>query len=297
MIDVWGVSFQNPVILASGTAGFGRELAGTIDLDLLGGIVTKAVSPEARPGNRPPRVAEFGGGMLNSVGLANPGLEAVANGELPWLSDHLQRARVLVNVVGFEPDDYRRVVERLSNQAVVTAFELNVSCPNTRRGGEEFGANPEVLTHLIESCKAATDRPVIVKLAPTLSDIAATAELAVMAGADGITAINTMPGLMYERGSMNPPRARLGAGAGGVSGPALLAIGTLAVRRIRDRIEQPIIGAGGVRTLDDVIQYRVAGANLVAVGTTGLADPRQPVRLAREWARQAGRGQNAAQGV
>src|SRR6185295_5470756 len=145
----FGSSFQNPVLLAAGTAGFGREIAGVIELDRLGGLVTKAVSPEPRAGHPRPRVAEFSGGMLNAVGLANPGLDHVEGVDLPWLGQNLRYARVIVNVVGSILDDYVAVVRRLTAQPVVVGFELNVSCPNTARGGEEFGADPAILAELV----------------------------------------------------------------------------------------------------------------------------------------------------
>jgi dihydroorotate dehydrogenase (NAD+) catalytic subunit len=284
MIDVFGASFQNPVLLAAGTAGFGREVAGVIDLDRLGGVITKAVSPEPRLGNPSPRVAEFRGGMLNSVGLANPGLARVAEVELTWLERHLQRAKVIVNVVGNAPGDYVAVVRGLRDRAVVTAFELNVSCPNTEQGGEEFGANRDVLSALVRACVDATDTPLIVKLAPTLPDIAATAEVAAVAGAAGFSVVNTMPGFLYRElhGGL-PAEARLGAGNGGVSGPALLPVGVLATRRVHQRTGLPVVGIGGIRVAEDVKQYLEAGATLVGVGTAFLADPRCPERLAAAW--------------
>ncbi len=284
MIEAFGTTFQNPILLAAGTAGFGREVAGVIDLERLGGLVTKAVSPEPRHGNTAPRVAEFDGGMLNAVGLANPGLEQVASVELPWLAEHLTRARVLVNVVGFQLDDYPRVVERLTGQSVITAFELNVSCPNTDRGGEEFGADAEVLADLVRRCKAVTERPLVVKLSPTLSNVPRTAEAAARAGVAGFSLVNTIPGTLFrfdEPGS--EPQARLGYGKGGVSGPALLPVGVLTTRQVVDATGLPVIGVGGVRTLEDVDQYLEAGASLVAVGTAALADPRVPERLADQW--------------
>ncbi len=284
MIEAFGTTFQNPILLAAGTAGFGREVAGVIDLERLGGLVTKAVSPEPRHGNAAPRVAEFDGGMLNAVGLANPGLEQVASVELPWLAEHLTRARVLVNVVGFQLDDYPRVVERLTGQSVITAFELNVSCPNTDRGGEEFGADAEVLADLVRRCKAVTERPLVVKLSPTLSNVSRTAEAAARAGVAGFSLVNTIPGTLFrfdEPGS--EPQARLGYGKGGVSGPALLPVGVLTTRQVVDATGLPVIGVGGVRTLEDVDQYLEAGASLVAVGTAALADPRVPERLADQW--------------
>jgi dihydroorotate dehydrogenase (NAD+) catalytic subunit len=278
-----GISFQNPILLAAGTAGFGRELAATVDLDALGGIVTKAVSSEPRSGNPAPRVGEFRGGMLNSIGLANPGVEDVAARALPWLAAHLQRARVLVNVVGFTEPEYAAVVDRL-DPAGPDAFELNLSCPNTSAGGIEFGADPGAVSRIVAACRRATRRPLFAKLSPALPDIPAIAECAVQAGADGVTLVNTMPGLVYEGG-----RPRLGNGNGGVSGPALLPVGLLAVARVRSRLpDVPIIGVGGVSTPGHVEDYLRAGATLVAVGTAGLADPGLPARLARAWERRHG---------
>jgi len=284
-VTVFGTTFQNPILLAAGTAGFGRELAGTVDLERLGGVVTKSVSPEPRAGNPPPRVAEFPGGMLNSVGLANPGLDAVERDELPWLAAHLRAARVILSVVGNTVDDYVAVVARLADHPVVTAFELNLSCPNTERGGEFFGANDVVLADLVRRCRAASRRPVIAKLAPTLPDIARTARVARDAGADGLAVVNTMPGTLFRHdGGRASAEPRLGAGHGGVSGPPLLPVGVLATQRVREATDLPVIGLGGVRALADVRAYLTAGASLVGIGTAALADPRLPERLARELA-------------
>ena len=287
MISVFGTTFQNPILLAAGTAGFGREVSGVIEIDRLGGIITKAVSPDPRSGNPSPRVAEFGGGMLNSVGLANPGLHRVAAEELPWLEGHLRHARVIVNVVGDTPSGYVEVVGGLEAHSIVTAFELNVSCPNTERGGQEFGADSGVLADLIDRCRTVTDKPLIVKLAPTLADVATTAEAAAGAGAAGFSVVNTIPGVLYDetngRDSMAP---RLGGDSGGVSGPALLPVGILATRRVHERTGLPVIGIGGIRTSADLRQYLKAGATLVGVGTAALADPRCPERLVDDWQRR-----------
>lgn len=281
-VEVFGTTFQNPILLAAGTAGFGRELAGIVDLETLGGLVTKSVSPEPRIGNPPPRVAEFPGGMLNSVGLANPGLDAVERDELPWLETTLRRARVLVSVVGNTVEDYVTVVRRLTDRPIVTAFELNLSCPNTDRGGEHFGANERVLADLVARCRAVASRPLVVKLAPTLADIARSACVAGEAGADGFSLVNTMPGMLFREGDTSPvPAFRLGAGNGGVSGPPLLPVGILATRRVREATGLPVIGVGGVRSVGDVRAYLAAGASLVGVGTAALAEPRLPERLAR----------------
>lgn len=274
-----GQHFQNPIILAAGTAGFGRELAGVMDLDRLGGIVTKAVSLAPRSGNRPPRVAEFRGGMLNSVGLANPGLVAVREQELPWLATHVRRARVIVNVVGFELDEYAQVVGGLDDLPGIAAYELNLSCPNTHAGGIEFGADSGCVARIVGACRSRTRRPLIVKLSPVLPDIPATALVARDAGADAVTVVNTLPGLLHEPGGRTP---RLGHGNGGVSGPVLLPVGVLAAARVVERTGMPVIGAGGVRTAEDARQYLRAGASLVAVGTAGLADPRAPERIVRD---------------
>ncbi len=280
-ITLLGTTFQNPIILAAGTAGFGRELARTIDLETLGGIVSKAVSLAARPGNRSPRVGEFPGGMINSIGLANPGLAQVADAELPWLVGNLRRARFFVNVVGFVEEEYAQVVAGLDPIGGMAGYELNLSCPNTSAGGIEFGADPESVGRIVARCRAVTRRPLLAKLSPALPDIPGMAAAAVAAGADGITVVNTMPGLVYEDG-----HPRLGNGNGGVSGPALLPVGLLAVSRVRRRLpDTPIIGLGGVRTIEHVQQYLASGANLVGVGTAALADPRLPERLAHAWSR------------
>jgi dihydroorotate dehydrogenase (NAD+) catalytic subunit len=274
-VRLFGTTFQNPVLLASGTAGFGREVARVIDLDALGGIVTKAVTPEPRRGHPAPRVAEFAGGMLNAVGLANPGLDAVRHHELPWLAAELRSARVLVNVAGASVADYVRVIEGLTALAVITAFEINASCPNTQAGGLEFGATPDGLRELVRRCRAVATRPIVVKLSPVLPDIAGMARVAHGEGADAISLVNTVPGMLHRR---------LGNGAGGVSGPALLAIGVLATRKVRDALAVPVIGVGGIRTATDAREYLAAGASLVAIGTAALADPRVPERVARELA-------------
>ena len=277
-VEFCGVRFQNPILLAAGTAGFGREVAGVIDLEALGGIVTKAVSVEPRTGNPSPRVAEVRGAMLNSVGLANPGLEAFRHEYLPWLATALRKARVLVNVVGNAAGDFARVVAALAGEPAVAAFELNVSCPNVAHGGMEFGADDRVLADLVRGARAETTKPLVVKLSPALPDPARTAAAACDAGADAFTAVNTLPAELYdERG-----RARLGAGHGGLSGPPLLPVGLRVTRLVASRTGKPVIGTGGVRTGADALQYLRAGATLVGVGTAALADPRAPERIARE---------------
>jgi dihydroorotate dehydrogenase (NAD+) catalytic subunit len=276
--ELFGHIFQNPILLAAGTAGYGRELDGVMDLDRLGGIVTKAVSLAPRAGNRAPRVAEFPGGMLNSVGLANPGLAEVRARDLPWLTGRLRRARILVNIVGFTETEYAEVIAGLEDLEGITAWELNLSCPNTRAGGIEFGADPAAVARIVSGCRAITRRALIAKLSPVLPDIPAIAEAAVGAGADAISVVNTIPGSLTREGL-----PRLGDGSGGVSGPALLPVGLLAVQKVKARLPNtPVIGVGGVRSGDDVRQYLAAGASLVAIGTAQLADPRLPERIVEE---------------
>jgi dihydroorotate dehydrogenase (NAD+) catalytic subunit len=282
--QLFGTSFTNPIILAAGTAGYGLELRGVTELDRLGGIVCKAVSAEPREGNRPPRVAEFSGGMLNSVGLANPGLARVVSHELPRLVASVSRCRILVNVVGFTTAEYARVVAGLEAVEGITAYELNLSCPNTSAGGVEFGADAECVRRIVEGCRALTRRGLAVKLSPALPDIAALALVARDAGADAITVVNTLPGLLYDGET-----TRLGHGNGGVSGPVLLPIGVLAVVRVLERTGgMPVIGVGGVRSAADARQYLRAGATLVGVGTAALADPRVPERIVRDLERGDG---------
>jgi dihydroorotate dehydrogenase (NAD+) catalytic subunit len=275
-VRLFGVTFQNPVLLAAGTAGFGREVDGVIELDALGGIVTKAVTPEPRRGHPAPRVAEFRGGMLNAIGLANPGLDAVAAHDLPWLTTRLRRAQIIVNVAGATVADYAHVIERLTPLDAIAAFEINASCPNTSAGGLEFGAEPASLAALVGACRRASTRPLSIKLSPVLPDLPAMARVAQGEGADAVTLVNTVPGMLDRR---------LGNGYGGLSGPALLPVGVLATRRVTDQVGLPVIGVGGIRTAADANEYLRAGAVLVAIGTAALADPRVPARVARALAR------------
>ena len=274
-VDAAGLRFQNPVLLAAGTAAYGRELRDVVDLDNLGGLVTKAVSPRPRPGAPAPRVAEFSGGMINAVGLANPGMAEVRETELPWLASNVERARVLVNVVGDAPEDFAAVVAYLEASSGLDAFELNVSCPNVEAGGLEFGADPRTLREVVRRAREATRRPVFVKLSPTLSDIAQAASIAVDAGADGITVVNTIPGLMVD---VEKRRPALGFGTGGVSGVSLLPVGVLATWRVSRAVTVPVIGVGGITSAEDALQYLIAGASLVALGTASMRDPRNADR-------------------
>jgi dihydroorotate dehydrogenase (NAD+) catalytic subunit len=280
------LAFQNPIVLAAGTAGYGEEMMGVIPVDRLGGLVTKAVSRDPRHGAPAPRVAEFDGGMINAVGLANPGLAEVRATHLPWLATHLPRTRKIVNVVGFTVEEYADVVSGLEAdvapgrlESAIDAYELNVSCPNTRAGGMEFGADPTALRIVISGARKATRRPIFVKLSPTLPDIAATARLAAEEGADGLTLVNTIPGLVVD---VEHRRPALGFGSGGVSGHALLPVGVLATWKVKSAVSLPLLGVGGVASGMDALQYIIAGASLVGVGTAALRDPRAPARIVTE---------------
>ena len=277
------LTFENPIILASGTAGYGVELANVVDFDRVGGLTTKAVSVEPREGNAAPRVAELsdGAGMINAVGLANPGLARVKSEYLPWLASHLPHTRKLMNVVGSAIEDFATVVREIdaTGSSGVDAFELNVSCPNVKAGGLEFGADPAALSSVVRLARAATTRPLFVKLSPILPDIAGTARVAVDAGADGITLVNTLPGLLIDVERRAPV---LGFGSGGVSGQGLLPVGILAVWKVTRAVRVPVIGVGGVSSATDALQYLIAGASLVGVGTAAMRDPRLPSRITRD---------------
>jgi dihydroorotate dehydrogenase (NAD+) catalytic subunit len=217
--------------------------------------------------------------VINAVGLANPGLEAVRRDHLPWLAAHVRRVRVLVNVIGTTIEDFVTVTSALGAAPGVSGFELNVSCPNVRCGGTEFGADRTVLADLVGQVRRATSRPLFVKLSPTLADIGTTARVAVDAGADGITVINTLPGLLID---VERRRPALGYGTGGVSGPAVLPVGVLATWNVTRAVRVPVVGVGGIATAEDIVQYMLAGATLVGVGTAAMQDPRLPERLVRD---------------
>ena len=281
-VQVAGLTFQNPIVLAAGTAGYGRELAGVMDIDALGAIVTKAVSPLPRVGAPAPRVAEFSNGMINAVGLANPGLEEVSNKHLPWLRHNLRRAITIVNVIGYTTEDFVEVVTALSDAAGVAAFELNVSCPNVEQGGLEFGSDLHALRDLVRQVREVTRKPLFVKLSPVSPDIVSSAKTAVDAGADSLTLVNTVPGLIIDVGERRPV---LGFGTGGISGNAILPIGVLATWKVRNAVTVPLLGVGGVSSASDALQYMIAGASLVGIGTGALRDPGLPARIVADLGR------------
>ncbi|MFQ5678420.1 MAG: dihydroorotate dehydrogenase [Gemmatimonadota bacterium] len=271
----FGVEFQSPVLLASGTCGYGREYADLLPLDDLGGLVTKAVSVEPRPGNPPHRVSETPGGMLNAIGLENPGVEAVAREKLPWLAEHLRRGHVFVNVVGRSVDEFARVVARLDGEPGFLGFEVNVSCPNVR-GGTLFGTDEEALARLVRRLREETERPLVVKLTPNVPDVGGYAALCEECGADGLSTINTFPGMLID---VERRRPVIGNVSGGVSGPAILPMGVYLTWRAARSCSLPILGVGGIRSGTDAVQYFLAGATLVQVGTASFVDPLAAVKV------------------
>ncbi len=268
-IQVFGTRFQNPVLLASGTCGYGEEYADIIDVDALGGIVTKAVTLEPRAGNPPTRISETPCGMINAIGLANVGLDGFKREKLPWLRDNLSKAHVLVNVAGWSVDDFVRVVAGLDDGDGFLGYEINVSCPNVE-GGTMFGTDELSLAQLVRALRQTTERPLIVKLTPNVADIGIFAEICEENGADGLSTINTLPGMIIEVEARRPV---IGNITGGISGPAIRPMGVFATWRSASRVKLPIIGIGGICNARDAMEYILAGASLIQIGTAMFVDP------------------------
>ena len=270
--EALGVRFQNPFFLAAGTCGFGLELAEVLDIEALGGFVTKSVTLEPRVGNAPPRVAEFQGGMLNSIGLANPGLERTKREKLPWIRDNIYRPRVLVSIAGHTATEFFTLVEGLDSEDGFLGFEINLSCPNdAERAGELFALDPSAVAEIISGCRLRTERPIVAKLAPNDPDLSRTVQVATEEGANALTLVNTLPRALLDISDDVP---ELGAGNGGISGPALRPLGLDAVREARCATHLPLFGVGGVMTATTAVEYARAGAALVQMGTASFAWPR-----------------------
>lgn len=263
-----GLHLKNPVIPASGCFGFGREYADYFDLGILGAIAIKAATGEPRYGNPTPRVAETPSGMLNAIGLQNPGVEGILEHELPWLAGY--DVPIIANVAGSTTDEYVRVAERISTAPNVNAIELNISCPNVKCGGITFGTVPEVAADLTRRVKAASRVPVYVKLSPNVTDIVEMARAVEAAGADGITMINTLLGMRIDWKTRRPVLAN---GTGGLSGPAVKPVAVRMIYQVSQAVSIPIIGMGGIMNAEDVIEFFLAGASAVMVGTANFADP------------------------
>lgn len=267
-VNIAGIEMKNPVMPASGCFGFGKEYARFYDLNRLGAIVVKATTVEPRLGNPTPRVAETPGGMLNAIGLQNPGLDQVISEELPWLEQYT--TPIIVNVAGTTIDDYVAVTERVSQAKNVAGIELNISCPNVKCGGITFGTDPEVAANLTREVKKVCKVPLFVKLSPNVTDIVAIAKAVEKAGADGLSMINTLLGMRIDLKSRTPVLAN---GAGGLSGPAIKPVAIRMIYEVSRVVEIPIIGMGGIFSAEDVIEFFLAGASAVAVGTANFVDP------------------------
>lgn len=267
-VEVAGVSFANPVLLASGTCNYGEELEGLTDLSRLGGLVSKTITPRPRSGNPPPRLVETAAGMLNSIGLQNPGLEAFVQDRWP----RLQRlgTRVVVNIAGDSASEFAEMAARLEELEEVTALELNISCPNLRAGGMLFGTEPRAAAEVVAAVRRVTRRPVVAKLTPNVTDVTAIARAVVDAGADAVSLINTLVGMAVDLDRRRPALANV---TGGLSGPAIKPVALAMVWKVHRAVSVPVIGIGGIATARDALEFMVAGASLVQVGTASFTDP------------------------
>ena len=269
-VSLSNIELRNPVIPASGTYGFGEEFAALYDLNVLGGISFKGTTREARYGNALPRIAECGGyGMLNAVGLQNPGVEHVVAHELPRLRD-LYKGVVLANVSGFSIDDYVYTCERMDKAPEVDIIEVNISCPNVHNGGMAFGTQPEAAAEVTRAVKAVTHKPVYMKLSPNVTDIVAIARACEEAGADGLCLINTLLGMRIDIRRRRPVLANR---YGGYSGPGVFPVALRMVNQVARAVQVPIIGCGGVEKAEDVVEMMMAGATAVEVGAANLVNP------------------------
>jgi dihydroorotate dehydrogenase (NAD+) catalytic subunit len=288
-----GLELRNPVTLASGTCGFGREVADLLPLHELGGLFTKAVTPEARPGNVMPRLAETSHGLLNSIGLANPGLDAFVEEKLPWL--RTCGTRVFVNVAGRVAEDYEAVCRRLEEEDAsatpssrLAGLELNVSCPNVKEGGISFGARPGPMAELVGRVRRCWSGLLFVKLTPQVSDVGEMARAAEGAGADGLCLINTIPGMSID---LKTRRPRTITNTSGYSGPAIKPVALAQVWQAARAVSIPVVGIGGIQHGHDVVEFLLAGAHAVQVGTASFAEParaRVMVDELQEWMKGEG---------
>jgi len=267
-VPIAGLTLKNPVMTASGTCGYGLELAPFYDLSRLGALVVKGISVLPRPGNPPPRVVETCGGMLNAIGLQNVGMEAFIREVLPALRPY--RTPLIVNILGESEEEYATLAETLGSQEGVHGLEVNVSCPNVKKGGISFGADPDALERLVRALRKRTDRPLLIKLSPNVTDIVDMAVRAEAAGADGLTLINTLRAMAIDLKSRRPCLATV---VGGLSGPAIKPIALRMVWEVSRRVRIPIVGVGGILCAEDALEFLVCGATAVQVGTAHFRNP------------------------
>ena len=277
-VTLCGIPLDNPIIPASGTFGYGYEFAALYDINCLGTFSFKGTTREARYGNPTPRIAEYAGGLLNAVGLQNPGVDAVIAEELPRLREVFHKP-VMANVSGFSVGEYAEVCERLDAQEQVGWLEVNISCPNVHGGGAAFGADPCSAAEVTRAVRAVTKKPIILKLSPTAQDIAAVARACEDAGADGVSLINTLPGMRIDLKRRTPLLAN---GTGGMSGPAMLPLAVRMVYQVYEAVSIPIVGMGGVHCAEDVLELMLAGATAVGVGAANLVEPFACKRIIEE---------------
>lgn len=268
-VTLCGVKLDNPVIPASGTFGYGYEFAELYDINLLGTFSFKGTTREPRYGNPTPRIAEYAGGLLNAVGLQNPGVDAVISEELPKLKQVFHKP-VMANISGFSVAEYAEVCEKLDAQEQVGWLEVNISCPNVHGGGAAFGAEPQTAAAVTRAVRDVTKKPVIMKLSPAAADIAAVARACQEAGADGVSLINTLPGMRIDLKRRCPLLAN---GTGGMSGPGIFPLAVRMVYQVYEAVDIPIVGMGGVSTAEDVLELMLAGATAVGVGAANLVEP------------------------
>jgi len=269
-----GLLLANPVITASGTFGYGTEDSPIFDIQKLGAIVCKGTTLEPRDGNPQPRLAETSCGLLNSIGLQNIGVNALIKEKAPlWAR---WRVPVIVNIAGETIDEYAKIASKLDGVAGISAIEVNISCPNIKAGGSEFGANPKSAAEVTAAVRAATSLPVLVKLTPNTSDIAKVAMAVAEAGADAISLINTLKGMVID---ISKRRPLLGSITGGLSGPAIKPVALYMVYEVASAVELPVIGCGGITTASDAIEFLMAGAKAIQVGTASFTNPRAPLDI------------------
>ncbi|SFR05758.1 dihydroorotate dehydrogenase [Desulfoscipio geothermicus] len=273
-VNLGGIKMKNPVTTASGTFGFGLEYQPYVDLQRLGAIIVKGTTPKPRAGNPPPRIVETPSGMLNAIGLQNPGVERVAGEIMPRLAE--LGVPVIVNIAGDTVEDYALVARRLDGVPGVAGLEINISCPNVKKGGIQFGSDPRTAVEVTRAVKSVTGLPVIVKLSPNVTDLVGMAEAVAEAGADALSMINTLLGVVID---VDRRRPVLGNITGGLSGPAVRPVAVRAVWQVYRAVSLPILGMGGIMTARDALEFILAGATAVAVGTANFVNPRATVEI------------------
>jgi len=273
-VKVGKVTFKNPVLVASGTFGYGEEYSELFDLNQLGGIVTKSITLNPREGNPPPRTCETPSGMLNSIGLANVGVESFVKEKLQFFRKF--KTKVIVNVAGSTRDEYLKVVEKLNRAKGIDMLEMNISCPNVKEGGMAFGSDPESAYRCVKSIRFATDYPLLTKLTPNVKDIVEIAQAVEEAGTDCISLINTLVGMAVDSKTKKP---LLKTVTGGLSGPAIKPVALAMVWKVSQKVEIPVVGIGGITNAQDALEFLLAGASLIQVGTANFVDPRTSIKI------------------